>query len=483
MFAAVLAAVYTVLSARRQYLLQTSGYDMGIFVQSATSWSQLHWPVSTLKGPHYPLLGNHFSPIVALVGPIYRLFPSADTLLVIQAVLLAVAVVPLMQWARRAVGAGSALLVGVVYGLSFGVAGAVGFDWHEIAFAVPLLAFSCTALGNRRFVAAIAAAAPLLLVKEDLGLTVAAIGVIVAVRSREHRLLGGITAGVGVLGTVVEITVILPAINLGSSYGYTGQLSAGLDHGLTTKLTTVLMLLAIAGFLAQYSSIAVITIPTLCWRFGSDNPAYWGTGYHYSAVLMPIVLAAFVEVLARPSLAGWLRRGAQCVALVATLLLLPAGSLWQLTSAEFYRPGPQVAATHRLLSQIPSNVTVSASNNLAAQLASRDDVSLFGKTPLSVSKPAYIVVDRGYTGFPITAQERDNLLAGALATNYRQLASAGPVVLLERTGKGGAGAPVVQSAAWRSPSTATRACTFGTAMRASSSTQGRSRPASRPSLR
>ncbi|MGI8415690.1 MAG: DUF2079 domain-containing protein, partial [Nakamurella sp.] len=95
-FAAVLTVGYSGLSLRRQFLLQTSGYDMGIFVQSARSWSQFHWPVSTLKGPGYPLLGNHFSPIVALVGPFYRLFPSANTLLVIQAILLAAGVVPLM---------------------------------------------------------------------------------------------------------------------------------------------------------------------------------------------------------------------------------------------------------------------------------------------------------------------------------------------------------------------------------------------------
>nr|WP_280921411.1 DUF2079 domain-containing protein [Streptomyces novaecaesareae] len=57
-----------------------------------------------------------------------------------------------------------------------------------MAFAVPLLAFSLTALGDGRPRAAAYWALPLLLVKEDLGLTVAVIGLLIA--RRGHRRLG-----------------------------------------------------------------------------------------------------------------------------------------------------------------------------------------------------------------------------------------------------------------------------------------------------
>jgi hypothetical protein len=40
-------------------------------------------------------------------------------------------------------------------------------------------------------------------------------------------------------------------------------------------------------------------VPTLTWRFLADNPYYWGTGLQYSAVLMPVVSAAYVEALIR----------------------------------------------------------------------------------------------------------------------------------------------------------------------------------------
>ena len=54
----------------------------------------------------------------------------------------------------------------------------IDFDFHEIALAVPLLAFSVSALVRRRPGAAIAWALPLVFVKEDQGFTVAAIGVV-----------------------------------------------------------------------------------------------------------------------------------------------------------------------------------------------------------------------------------------------------------------------------------------------------------------
>src|SRR5262249_46369324 len=53
------------------------------------------------------------------------------------------------------------------------------FDFHEIAFAIPLLAFSLSALVRRRLRPAVLWALPLVFVKEDQGFTVAAIGLVI----------------------------------------------------------------------------------------------------------------------------------------------------------------------------------------------------------------------------------------------------------------------------------------------------------------
>src|SRR5581483_6322173 len=123
-----------------------------------------------------------FSPVLALLAPVYRLFPTPVTLLVVQAGLMALACVPVTRWACRVRGTGAGLVVGCGLGASWGIVKAVAFDFHEVAFAVPLIAFAVEALGERRGRAAVAWGLPLLLVKEDLGLTVAAIGCLVAWR-------------------------------------------------------------------------------------------------------------------------------------------------------------------------------------------------------------------------------------------------------------------------------------------------------------
>ena len=68
--------------ARYNAGLATS-YDLGIFSQSAKSWSWDHWPHSDIRG--LDLLGDHFSPILALNGLWWRIWPDPRVLLIVQA--------------------------------------------------------------------------------------------------------------------------------------------------------------------------------------------------------------------------------------------------------------------------------------------------------------------------------------------------------------------------------------------------------------
>src|SRR5581483_8121677 len=126
-----------------------------------------------------------------------------------------------------------------------------------------------------------------LLVKEDLGFTLAAIGVYIALRG--GRRLGVTVALTGALGSALEIKVLIPAFSSGGSYGYSGKL-AKLHGGILgvpkdvlgfvtpeTKVVTVLLMLAVTGFLALRSPLTLLAAPTLAWRFLSADASYWGT--------------------------------------------------------------------------------------------------------------------------------------------------------------------------------------------------------------
>jgi uncharacterized membrane protein len=148
---ALTAAGYSVFALARYHTFQTGSYDLVIFDQAVRSYAHFQPGISIIKGlhngfgPHFSVLGDHWSPILAVLAPLYWVFNGPQTLLVAQAVLFALAIPPLWLYTRRAFGGGSAAvvaayLVSVVYLLSWPIASAVYFNFHEVAFAPVLTA-------------------------------------------------------------------------------------------------------------------------------------------------------------------------------------------------------------------------------------------------------------------------------------------------------------------------------------------------------
>ncbi len=439
-----LTGMYSALAIRLHLRVQTAGYDLGIFEQAIRNYAALRPPITVLKGPGFNLLGDHFHPIIASLAPFYALFPTPITLLVAQAFLFGLAAAPLVNWARRALGLVPAVIVGLVYGFSFGIASAVGFDFHEIAFAVPLLAFSLSALGQGRYAQAAAWALPLVLVKEDLGVTaVAVIGALIAWRG--PRLLGIVTAALGVAASILEVLVVLPLFNSTGSYAYWNRIGSGpspITVALTSvdvKLTTLLVTLALTGFAALFSPLVLVAVPTFLWRFVSNDFNYWGTYYHYSAVLMPIVVAAMVETLVR-----WRRRDRKATnraavlvlaaSVVVSIALIPGHAFSKLFGPALWQPNPQIAAIDAALARIPDGATVSASDNIVPQLTSRATVTLFGLAPLDSVRPQWILVDPNSTRhFRVTRSQEQRDLIRAEADGYTVVLHRDNITLLRDT--------------------------------------------------
>ncbi|PRH76278.1 hypothetical protein C6N75_26490 [Streptomyces solincola] len=467
-WAAGLAVLYATVAVRRHLLLRTTGYDLGIFEQAVRAYAELRAPVVPLRGPGFNLLGDHFHPLVAALAPLYRLWPSPLCLLTAQSALLALAVVPLARWAARALGPAAAHTVAAGYGLSWGIASAAAFDVHEVALAVPLLAFGLEALGRRCWRAAVAWTAPLLLVKEDLGLTLAAVGAYIAWRG--PRRLGLLTAAAGLLGSAVEIAVLLPAFHPAGGYSHGGNLDGAAYGSLLstlahapldvlrpeTKATTLVLVFAPSALLALRSPLGLLAAPTLAWRMLSGNGFHWGTAFHYSAVLIPVVFAGLIDVLS-----GWRRdagplaarqvRASLATVLAVTAVLLPSFPLAQLAQRATWRASPHAAAARSLLARIPDGATVAASNRLAPQLTARCTVVVFPTFPArgrlyeyrpeKLPRPTaeWIAFDRrapeswpypaGHWPYPLERQEAE-LAAARERYGYREVATRDGITLL-----------------------------------------------------
>jgi len=319
-------------------------WDLAIFSELAKAYAHFQAPIVPVKGDGYNLLGDHFHPILITLGPIWRLFPTPLSLLITQDLLLAVSAWPLTRLASRLTNQWVAGALGLVYVLSWGMQGAVEAQFHEIAFAMPMLAYASVAFVERRWVAVTAWSAPLVLVKEDMGLTVLMIGVAViltslvpawyrtctvirpgvhgaddpddaaeaaeadAARNRRRGLRLGVGMIVGGIATFLfSILVFLPAFNINGvwDYGLSSQDKPTSPDALTQKVKVVVMLILTSGIIGVTSPWLLVVLPTLAWRFLGSVEFYWvWDNWHYNATLMPIALGALLDVVARRRMHG-----------------------------------------------------------------------------------------------------------------------------------------------------------------------------------
>jgi uncharacterized membrane protein len=439
---ALAAGLYSVFALAQYYTFKTSSYDLVIFDEAVRSYAHFMPGISIIKGlhngfgPHFSILGDHWSPIVASLAPLYWIYNSPVTLLVAQAVLFALAIPPLWVFTRRAFGGGqkattAAYLVSVAYALSWPIASALAFDFHEVAFAPVLTAVALERLQAGRLRTALIALAALLLVKEDMGLLVAGIGLYLAVARprvvRRQLAVGGALIVAGLAASLVAIYLLIPAFGGRSGYywAYTAlgrDASQALAHLVThpgslrllvtprVKLETVLWLLGAFCFLPLLSPITLAAVPLLAERMLANlSPFWWGTSYQYNAFLVIILVCAAVDGAARLDRAwqarhqrageggeapaagqpGAPRAGAVGLACAAAMcavavILVPHFAFGAALRTSFFQRNAQAKAAAAADAVVPSGVTVQAVNNLGPQLSARDTVLLWdgdGSTP------------------------------------------------------------------------------------------------------
>jgi uncharacterized membrane protein len=450
--AALVFGSYLTISLFRLLTLPPTSWDLGIYTEYVKQLSLLRAPVVDVRGPGFNLLGDHFQIGLAVLAPFFRLYPSPATLLFFQALLTAVSVFPVMSAGTLLLGRASGRLIGFAYGFSWGLQQMIDFDFHEIALAVPLLAFSLSALVRGRVRAAALWALPLVFIKEDQGFTVAAIGAFLILdgvsassrlaprlglaQLRGSAVWGALLVGWGLFWSVFAITVIIPHFNPLHEYYYwkdggvvagghgfsAGSLVVQTATGWPAKLQTVVLLLLPTAFAALGSPIALVALPGLLLRFVSTNSAYWGTDWHYNATIMPILFIAAAEAMARwravdgggragpqtgPQTglraglrSGLARHGAPMMAAIAVALAFqfPLSTLWH---GSTYLISPQVAADNAAMAVVPNGATVQTTLNLLAPLAARTDTFWIGNA--GNPRTQYIVFDgknSGYTPAP-----------------------------------------------------------------------------------
>jgi uncharacterized membrane protein len=395
------AAGFAALSILRYHAFTTGRFDLGNMTQAV--WATAHGhplAITNLQGEQVSRLGSHVDPILVAFAPLWWIWPSPSMLLAAQAVAIALGALPVFWLARKHLGSERA---GLGFALAYLLYPAVQWltlaEFHPVALACPLLLFAFWYLDDDRLVAFAIFAVLAALTKEEIPLVIAGMGIWYAL-SRRRYLAGGTIAGLGVVATAVSLGLVMPHFNpesaaLESRYGELGDspgevlttiftdpgkvLSTAFDSEGIRYLAGLLLPLLLLFVAAPLALVAAI--PELGLNLLSEAPTQSSIHHHYTAGLIPPLIAATILGAARIA-RGDRRRGALlagiavAASLVANFVLgaiplwheLPGGQSYQ-AYASYVSPHDRVA--QRALEQIPDDAVVSATNSLGSHLSAR----------------------------------------------------------------------------------------------------------------
>lgn len=167
----------------------TPCYDFGIFSQMFYYMNETGMPLVTCERDfllsHFSV---HFSPAFYLIYPIYKLFPDPMTLMAVQCLLPALAVIPLIKIClNHSFSNLAALGLAACYLLYLPIGGSCNYYIHENNFLPPMLLFLLYFLEKNKTAPALAFGLLTLLTKEDSPVYVAVIALFFLFAGKNYK--------------------------------------------------------------------------------------------------------------------------------------------------------------------------------------------------------------------------------------------------------------------------------------------------------
>jgi len=366
----------------RHWNFGSSAFDLGIFDQVVWHLSRFEAPGSSIRG-FSNFLGDHFFPVIVLFAPFYWIRPGPDTLIVVQALGSALSIIPVYLFARRRLPAGPALGMAIAYGCYWGIQRAIAFDVHETAFSPLAVALAILAIDQQRWRLFWLAAVAMLLVKEDHIPLLTGLGAYLWINGDRRR--GAAVIAVSAAAFVLIIGLIVPALNDRGTYGYTSAYADVLRRPwilpvlLVTppiKLETAILWFAPFVFLSLASPLAIVVLPIALTRFLSDTPTHWGTVFHYSAPIAPIVAMSAADGLARMARrwqpgSPFFIAGAVAACVLCSAILPGRQPLWRVFAPRHYEATQTAILGRAVLRSIPADASIVAQAAIVPHLSAR----------------------------------------------------------------------------------------------------------------
>lgn len=374
--------LYSFFSIARHLRFESFGFDLGIYDQVIWLASRGLPLFSSLLDYH--AWGDHFTPTLVLLAPLYWLWESPLVLLFFQAFFAAFGAVPIYLLAQKKIKDQTlAFSLTLAYLLFFGLQNALAFDFHPIVLAATLLAWLFYLYEIKKWLFFWLVLVLFLGLQENFALTTTALGLYFFLQNKDYKR-GVIISLFGLSWFLLAVLIVIPYFR-GEPFlylpGHWEKLGwLGVLESLVypwSKVQVMFFSFLAFGFLPLLAPVAwIILLEEFFQRFvGSPSPNRWGLGFQYNAILAPILAVGAIAAISKylphqKNLAGTL-----LLAGVVLTQVLANPSLNQLKQKEFY-DFSTTRDIQSVLKMIPPEASVAATNNLVPHLSHRRQIIL-----------------------------------------------------------------------------------------------------------
>lgn len=429
----------------RNFYTQT--YDFGIFSQMFYYMKETGKCLSTCERDgllsHFAV---HFSPIYYLLLPFYALIPTPETLLVLQAIIVASGVFPVLLLCRHlALSRRATLAFAAMYLLYPALLEPNFYYLHENCFLAPIILWLLYFFLQERMLPVLGFSLLLLMVKEDAPVYLAVIALyFLFTGKRKWSAFGVLCLAISSFVLITQLIGIFgEGVMSDSRYGdYIYD-----DGGLLTvikaclqnpayavrqifreeKLIFILQMLAPLAFLPLISRAParlILLIPFLLVNLMTSYVYQYHVGFQY--VYGSGALLFFLAIINAAALDGHRARVLLC-ALLCSVLVFSGGSAHRLGFINQHNATENIRTEmNTALALIPEEASVAATTFLVANLSERDVIYEL-ETTKHAGECEYIVIDLRFessvkpSAYENSAYERIYFSEGVVAI-YKNLA-------------------------------------------------------------
>lgn len=420
---------FSTLSILKHRSFHSTYLDLGLETQSVWNTAQGRPLLVSFgeKGEEISALSYHVSPIVALLAPLYRLWPTVELLLIIQTLVLTLGALPIYLLARDLFQS-RLLPLSVVfsYFLYPSLQWSNLSDFHPQTLATTPLLFLFWFYHKKKWFWFFLALFLSLLVKENIALVTAVFGLWILLSKiklsfeKRERLIGLAGFILSILWFLGAVYIIMPFFSGGGMgalgrYEYLGKTPGEIIFRLATdwkldlitllvpaKIKYIFHLLVSAGFFPLLSPSYLLLSGTefILNLFSAYNPQ-WQVKFHYTAAIIPFIYISAIYGMRRgQALLEKSRFSATVSEIIITFYLVAISLLWNYVhspsplSKDFdfsiYNVSGSDRQRERVLQNLPAEASVSAMNNFGPHLANRRYLWRF---PIGVDRADFVVVD------------------------------------------------------------------------------------------